>query len=251
MTISLWLLFVAACVVAGASVGTKSLTNAETGVGESARADAIVAEAHLTRPAQENILVQSTSAAGAQSAVGALERKLHAVAQVAAIHGPNDTPALSRAGGPVWCRSRCEAIPTRQATTSEVYRRLSPRSARGHPRVPLQEVGDGTIDKAFNTAAGTDLQRAELFSLPITLLILVLAFAALVAACVPLPLGVGSVVAALGAEGRTNAAIARTIVVTPGAVEKHISNIFAKLSLPATDDDHRRVLAVLAFLQAQ
>ncbi len=55
----------------------------------------------------------------------------------------------------------------------------------------------------------------------------------------------------LVAEGRTNAAIARTMVITPGAVEKHISNIFAKLSLPASDDDHRRVLAVLAFLQAE
>jgi hypothetical protein len=39
-------------------------------------------------------------------------------------------------------------------------------------------------------------------------------------------------------------------VVTLGAVEKHISNIFGKLELPATDDDHRRVLAVLAFLRA-
>ena len=55
----------------------------------------------------------------------------------------------------------------------------------------------------------------------------------------------------LMAEGRTNAAIARSMVVTPGAVEKHISNIFFKLGLPATDDDHRRVLAVLAFLQAE
>ena len=54
----------------------------------------------------------------------------------------------------------------------------------------------------------------------------------------------------LMAEGRTNAAIARTLVVTLGAVEKHISNIFGKLELPATDDDHRRVLAVLAFLRA-
>jgi DNA-binding NarL/FixJ family response regulator len=57
-------------------------------------------------------------------------------------------------------------------------------------------------------------------------------------------------VLALMAEGRTNAAIARAMVVTPGAVEKHISNIFGKLDLPATDDDHRRVLAVLAFLRA-
>jgi DNA-binding NarL/FixJ family response regulator len=54
----------------------------------------------------------------------------------------------------------------------------------------------------------------------------------------------------LMAEGRTNAAIARTLVVTLGAVEKHISNIFSKLDLPASDDDHRRVLAVLTFLQA-
>ena len=52
------------------------------------------------------------------------------------------------------------------------------------------------------------------------------------------------------AQGRTNAAIARELVVTLGAVEKHISNIFHKLDLPATDDDHRRVLAVLTYLRA-
>jgi DNA-binding NarL/FixJ family response regulator len=54
---------------------------------------------------------------------------------------------------------------------------------------------------------------------------------------------------ALMAEGRTNAGIAKTMVVTLGAVEKHISNIFAKLDLPDTGDDHRRVLAVLAYLR--
>jgi DNA-binding NarL/FixJ family response regulator len=54
----------------------------------------------------------------------------------------------------------------------------------------------------------------------------------------------------LMAEGRTNAAIARHLVVTPGAVEKHVTNIFGKLDLPQTNDDHRRVLAVLTFLRA-
>ncbi len=53
----------------------------------------------------------------------------------------------------------------------------------------------------------------------------------------------------LMAEGRTNAAIARGLVVTHGAVEKHISSIFGKLGLPPSDDDHRRVLAVLAWLR--
>jgi DNA-binding NarL/FixJ family response regulator len=56
-------------------------------------------------------------------------------------------------------------------------------------------------------------------------------------------------VLALMAEGRSNAAIAENLVVTPGAVEKHITNIFAKLDLPACHDDHRRVLAVLAYLR--
>jgi DNA-binding NarL/FixJ family response regulator len=57
-------------------------------------------------------------------------------------------------------------------------------------------------------------------------------------------------VLSLMAEGRTNSAIAGQLVVTERAVEKHVSNIFWKLDLPATDKDHRRVLAVLAWLQA-
>ncbi len=57
-------------------------------------------------------------------------------------------------------------------------------------------------------------------------------------------------VLALMAEGRSNAAIGRTLVISAGAVEKHVSNIFSKLALPATGDDHRRVLAVVAYLRA-
>jgi DNA-binding NarL/FixJ family response regulator len=53
----------------------------------------------------------------------------------------------------------------------------------------------------------------------------------------------------LMAEGRSNAAIADALVVTGGAVEKHISSIFSKLDLTVSDTDHRRVLAVLAYLQ--
>ena len=55
-------------------------------------------------------------------------------------------------------------------------------------------------------------------------------------------------VLALMAEGRSNGAIAERFYVSERAVEKHISNIFSKLGLPPSDSDHRRVLAVLAFL---
>ena len=54
----------------------------------------------------------------------------------------------------------------------------------------------------------------------------------------------------LMAEGRTNQAIAEELVVSHGAVEKHISNIFTKLDLPPTEHDHRRVLAVLRWLES-
>jgi DNA-binding NarL/FixJ family response regulator len=58
-------------------------------------------------------------------------------------------------------------------------------------------------------------------------------------------------VLALMAEGRSNAGIGRRLWVTEGTVEKHVRSILAKLSLPETDDDHRRVLAVVTFLEAR
>ncbi len=57
-------------------------------------------------------------------------------------------------------------------------------------------------------------------------------------------------VLALMAEGRSNAAIATALVVSEGAVEKHVANIFTKFALPVSPSDHRRVLAVLRFLDS-
>jgi serine/threonine-protein kinase PknK len=57
-------------------------------------------------------------------------------------------------------------------------------------------------------------------------------------------------VLALMAEGRSNAGIARQLWVTEGTVEKHVHSVLGKLPLPATEDDHRRVLAVITFLEA-
>jgi len=57
-------------------------------------------------------------------------------------------------------------------------------------------------------------------------------------------------VLSLMAEGRSNAAIAQSLVVSDGAVEKHVSNIFTKLDLPPAPEDHRRVLAVLRWMES-
>ena len=58
-------------------------------------------------------------------------------------------------------------------------------------------------------------------------------------------------VLALMAEGRSNAGIARQLWVTEGTVEKHVHSILRKLRLPETEDDHRRVLAVVTYLDAR
>jgi serine/threonine-protein kinase PknK len=58
-------------------------------------------------------------------------------------------------------------------------------------------------------------------------------------------------VLALMAEGQSNTGIAKSLWVTPGAIEKHIRHIFRKLAIPAAPDTHRRVLAVITFLEAR
>ncbi|TCC57650.1 response regulator transcription factor [Kribbella pittospori] len=58
-------------------------------------------------------------------------------------------------------------------------------------------------------------------------------------------------VLALVAEGRSNAGVARQLWVTEGTVEKHVRSILTKLQLPEADDDHRRVLAVLTYLEGR
>jgi DNA-binding NarL/FixJ family response regulator len=54
----------------------------------------------------------------------------------------------------------------------------------------------------------------------------------------------------LMAEGRSNAAISQTLVVSAGTVEKHVAPVFGKLGLPPSEDANRRVLAVLRYLEA-
>ena len=73
--------------------------------------------------------------------------------------------------------------------------------AASHPGATLQEAGEASAGRAINDVVNTDLSHAELVSLPITLIILIFAFGALVAALVPLMLGLTSVAGALGALG--------------------------------------------------
>jgi uncharacterized membrane protein YdfJ with MMPL/SSD domain len=202
MMIVFWLVFVVGCVAAGAMTGTQSLTDSEAGTGESARADARIAAAGLERPASESILVRSGDPARTRAAAAALEARLDRPPEVGAVRGPDGTSALSTAGGRIaLVQVALRGDPDDAADNVAPVETAVSEVARAYPEVTFQEAGDGTIDKTVEETIEDDLRRAEMISLPIIAVVLVFAFGALVAASVPLLLGVTSVAAALGVAG--------------------------------------------------
>jgi len=200
--VALWLLLVVGCIMAGSLAGTQQLTESQAGVGESARADARIERSGLRDPAAESILVRSADPARTRAAVAALERRARALPSVAGVHGPRDAPELARDGGrTALVQATLRGDPDDAADHVVPLVAAVAAVQAAHPGTRLQQAGDGTRAKSFDAVIQDDLQKAELYSVPLTLLILVLAFGALVAASVPLLLGLTSVAAALGALG--------------------------------------------------
>ncbi len=201
-TIALWLVLIIACATLGSMSGMRTLSNSGSGTGESARADARLSASGLQQPATEDLLVRSASRAQSARAVAALQSGARRLSGVKSVDGPDSSPSYSRAGGRtallvVSLRGDPSDSDARAAQLEHFVTRVSAR----HPGVTIQEAGSGSGDNAITQIVNSGLHRAELISVPITLLILVLAFGALVAASVPLLLGLTSVGAALGALG--------------------------------------------------
>jgi uncharacterized membrane protein YdfJ with MMPL/SSD domain len=200
--VALWLVLIAGCIFAGAAAGTKTLSNSGSGTGESARADAALSAAHLRSPATESVLVISGSARSTGVAVSALERRARRLPSVASVQGPRAVPALSRAGGRLQLvQVQLRGDPDHADEHVAPLQRAVASVATSHPGAKLLQAGEASGGHAVNQVVTNDLSHAELISLPITLIILILAFGALVAAVVPLLLGLTSVAGALGALG--------------------------------------------------
>jgi RND superfamily putative drug exporter len=200
-----WFVFVAIVFVAGGAAGTRALTSAEQGTGESGRADRVVEQAGFPATPTERILIRSRSGpldqADAQAAATQLRSKLSALPVV----GKIGTLTMSKDGsaamlpvvldvdgktGDDALTAADDKVPAVLAATAAV--------ARGQPDLRIQEVGDASVDAAVGHQISADFNRAERLSLPITLLILLLTFGALIAAGVPVVLALSAVAAAIG-----------------------------------------------------
>src|SRR6185312_8565673 len=127
--------------------------------------------------------VRSADAARTQAAALALAARARALPQARAVHGPSDTPGLTREHGRVaLVQATLRGDFDRAADRVEPLLRTVAAVQRAHPGTTLQEAGPGSGDRAGTQLVEHDLQRSELLSIPITLVVLGLAFGALVAA---------------------------------------------------------------------
>jgi putative drug exporter of the RND superfamily len=207
-TLAAWLAFVAVAFIVGSATGTRVLTDAESGVGESGRADRMVEAAGFpARPAEQVLIRPATGVldrVAAQRVAADLRRDLGAlpeVAQVGALTPSADGRAaivpvvidVDGATGPRAQEVAVERVPKLLAVTAAV--------ARAHPGLRVEQVGDASLDRAISGQVASDFSRAERLSLPVTLGILLLTFGALIAAGVPVLLALSAVAAAIGLSG--------------------------------------------------
>jgi RND superfamily putative drug exporter len=197
-----WLAFVLVATFAGNAVGSNTMQGADLFSGEAGKAETALYDKGL-RPNTEHLLVQSEKlvvgdaefTATIQDATARLEQ----AKDVRQVHSPltGDAPVS---------RDQHSALIDFEITgdTLEAAKRLEASQAavaavdKAHPELRVEQFGNVSSNKELNDTFTSDLGKAELLSLPLTLIILIVAFGALVAALVPLLLGVTTVVAALG-----------------------------------------------------
>ena len=201
-----WFVFVALVFVAGGAAGTRLLTSAEQGTGESGRADRVVEQAGFAATPTERILIRPVGPgridpAAAKGAAAELRTRLSALPEVASVGTLTTTDSGKAAMLPVVidvgdatgedaATAADDKVPAVLAATAAV--------ARGQPDLRIAEVGDASLDVAIGDQVSSDFARAEKLSLPVTLLILLLTFGALIAAGVPVVLAMSAVASAIG-----------------------------------------------------
>jgi len=200
-----WLAFVVASLTIGGMVGTKELSPAETVSGESGRAEIALDRSNLD-PNTEVVLVQSESSTvddpAFRAALADVGSSLSAVRSVRNVSSPVD------GGGQVSADRHSALIEfvipgdfdRAEARVGDSLAAVQ-RAQKRHPELRIEQFGEASANQALEAVFADDLRRAETTSIPITLVILLLAFGALVAALVPLLIAFSAVAATIGLLG--------------------------------------------------
>ena len=199
-----WLVLVAIVFALGIQIGTQTLDEATSGPGESGRVDRVLDE-QFTQPSGETVLIQSATMTVADPAFqSAIDETVDTLAA---------NPDLGRIESPLAPGNAGQVSGDRRSAYVQVEYRGDPDDAAGklepvvagvdgiqaaHPELFVGLIGDESANDAVDGAIADDLRKAGTLSVPITLIILVIALGALVAASIPLLIGLTAVLATLG-----------------------------------------------------
>jgi uncharacterized membrane protein YdfJ with MMPL/SSD domain len=204
-----WLAFVIIATFAGGAIGQKQLDDNDTGNGQSRVADEAIAAAGFPKQTDEQVLVQGVRGVQAEdpqtrTAVGDVVRRLRATAHVTDVKSPfepGQEGLVSKDGRSVLVTFKLAGEDETAKERVDATLAATAAAARANPDVRIAQFGGASADKALSKAFEKDFQRAEYLSLPITLIILIVAFGALVAAGLPLLLAVTAVMGTIGLLG--------------------------------------------------
>jgi putative drug exporter of the RND superfamily len=196
--IAMWLAFVASCIAIGGATGVRSVTDLDTMVGQSGHAAHMVHDAGLAQPSTEQVLITARDGhldnRAARQVAAEVTAKMKALPQVSEVAAPvtSDNARAVRVevtitGDPETADERVDPL---IAATADVQ--------RAHPTLRVEQVGGASLNKAVDAQVADDLGAAANFSLPVTLVILLVAFGAIVAAGVPVLLALSAVGSATG-----------------------------------------------------
>jgi RND superfamily putative drug exporter len=200
-----WLAFAVVAVALGGMVGQKKLKDADTASGGSKQAEQILAQAHFQRSATEQILVRSRTRTvddpAFRSAIADVVASVRGQANVSAVRSPLDpanTGQVSHDRHAALVEFDISGDLQKAQDKVQPFLDSTGKIARSHPGFTIGEFGFASANHVLSKTLGNDFKRAEYSSLPVTLIILLFAFGAAVAAGLPVLLAFSGVLATIG-----------------------------------------------------
>jgi uncharacterized membrane protein YdfJ with MMPL/SSD domain len=199
--IGIWLLFVVAATLLGGVAGRAGLPDYRQGAGDSARAEQILASAHINQPAAELVLVHSTATTVTtaspvfQHAVNRALAEINGTGLARQLQNPYTSHLLSADGRDALIRfNLADGADSRVGTVLAAVARADASS----PGVTMTETGDASANRALNDTIGTSFSRAEWTAVPLAIGILLAVFGALMAAVLPVILALTAFIGSVG-----------------------------------------------------
>src|ERR1022692_4500417 len=201
-----WLLLVVGAVLVGSMLGTKDLPSYDPG--QAGQAERVLNRPGVIQPAAESVLIQARSPGGrfataprwrqaARQLAAALRSLPQVAADVRSPLGPGGRGLISADGRSALVTFTVAGNQDNADQTVAAAQRAVAAAAASHPGLRIAEAGEASVDRATSSIVDADFRRAEVTSVPITLVLLVLVFGALIAAGIPLLLAGTAVVSTI------------------------------------------------------